>query len=50
MELDLENTVEAQLDLFVLSSSLEDRHQGTHVHLSGNVVVNHPVGSNFEIY
>ncbi|KAJ4442901.1 hypothetical protein ANN_04494 [Periplaneta americana] len=44
-ELDPENAVETQSDLFVLSSALEDCQQGTHVHLSGNVVVHHPVGS-----
>ncbi|KAJ4426089.1 hypothetical protein ANN_26898 [Periplaneta americana] len=32
-ELDLENVVETQSDLFVLSSALEDCHQDMHVHL-----------------
>ena len=37
--------METQSDLFVLSSALEDCHQGTHVHLDSNVIVHHPVGS-----
>ena len=43
-ELDVENAVETQSDLFVLSSAPEDCHQGTHIHLGGNMVVHHPVG------
>ena len=39
MELDPENAVKTKSDLFVLSSALEDCHQGTHVHLGGNVMV-----------
>ena len=35
--------MESQSDLFVLSNALEDCHQGTHIHLGGNVVVYHPV-------
>ena len=38
-ELDPENAVETQSDLFVLSSALEYCHQCTHLHLGGNVMV-----------
>ena len=45
MELYPENAVETQSDLFFLSSALGDCHQGTHIHLGGNVMVHHPFGS-----
>ena len=38
VELDPENAMEIQSDLFVLSSALEDFHQGMYVHLGSNVV------------